>query len=539
LNRPAKRPHVFETLTDRIRTLAEQKPEKDAFVFYSNSLNRTSITRKGHLDKSLNLAYNLVKIGIKKDDLVLVGLNNSLELCIALFGIMFAGGTQYHISQNSNKDSELIEVINRTKSKILILDELNVENINIINKFTKVILLRKQKEQSALIDNVYDFQELVNTTTEAITLPSLYPEDTVLYFSTSGSTSKPKMVSCSHFYLLNSMIVSSEVFEAKEDDIHFNDRPIAWNVGFPRMYVAYGTTRIIVDTRMTISGTNFKSVFDIIEKEKCTIIYFACYLIYDLLTNPPDENKFSSVRTIYSAGQKIRKTFAQIINKYCKKFFVWYGSTESTTVTCFQDDNHENYEDGIIGSPMYGSEVKIVDQNLKTVKWGEKGILMTRNILRFSDYKNRECCCGSEQIANNYWINTGDIAHIRDDGNLITHGRNTEIVTVGTMKFTPDEIEIPYLNFPGVKEAYAISVPDSRLVETSCLCVVPKDGYIVKREDLEKFSKDIFVNELSMSGQSPKPQYFVILKSTPLNENGKVSRKDIKIQALKSLDMSD
>ena len=536
LNYPAKRPFVYETLTDRIRTLAEEKPEKDAFIFYSYSLERTTITRKGLVEKCLNLAYNLVKLGLKKDDLILVGLNNSVELCVTLFGIMFAGGTQYHISQNGKDDSELMDTIERTKSKYLIMDENSLENINNVNGKVKVILLRKQKE---MIEGVYDFHELVNNLTEPVPLPPSHPEDTVFYFSTSGSTGKPKLVSCSHFYLLNSMIVSSEALEAREDDVHFNDRPIAWNVGFPRMYVAYGTTRVIVDTRLTISGTNIKSVFDIIEKEKCTILYFACYLIYDLLLNPPEENKFKSVRTIYSAGQKIRKTFAEIINKYCKKFFVWYGSTESTTVTYFQDDDPEKYEDGIIGTPMYGAEVKIVDENFNTVKWGEKGILMTRNILRFSDYKNRECCCGAEQVTNNYWINTGDIAHIREDGNLISHGRNTEIVTVGTMKFTPDEIETPYLNFPGVKEVYAISVPDKRLVETSCLCVVPKDGLIISTEDLEKFSNQVFADEPTMSGQSVKPKYYVILRKAPLNENGKISRKEIKNEVLKQLNLNE
>ena len=77
------------------------------------------------------------------------------------------------------------------------------------------------------------------------------------------------------------------------------------------------------------------------------------------------------------------------------------------------------------------------------------------------------------------WFRTGDIGYLDRNGNLVISGRSKELVNRGGKKFHPREIEEVLYTSPKVLHAAIIGMPDPRLGERNCLCVVPRRGHTV------------------------------------------------------------
>ena len=51
------------------------------------------------------------------------------------------------------------------------------------------------------------------------------------------------------------------------------------------------------------------------------------------------------------------------------------------------------------------------------------------------------------------WFNTGDLAHVAEDGTIALRGRESETINVAGMKVVPSEVEEIISAVPGVREA--------------------------------------------------------------------------------------
>ena len=61
-------------------------------------------------------------------------------------------------------------------------------------------------------------------------------------------------------------------------------------------------------------------------------------------------------------------------------------------------------------------------------------------------------------------------------GNVQLSGRSKEIINRGGKKFFPREVEEILYTHPNVMHAAMVGLPDARLGERNCLCVIPKSG---------------------------------------------------------------
>jgi len=74
------------------------------------------------------------------------------------------------------------------------------------------------------------------------------------------------------------------------------------------------------------------------------------------------------------------------------------------------------------------------------------------------------------------WVATGDLLVEDDDGYFSVVGRRKEIIIRGGLNIAPREIEDLLLGFPEVERAAVVGLPDERLGERMCACVVLRDG---------------------------------------------------------------
>ena len=107
------------------------------------------------------------------------------------------------------------------------------------------------------------------------------------------------------------------------------------------------------------------------------------------------------------------------------------------------------------------------------------------------------------------------------DGALTVSGRKKEIIIRGGVNIAPREIEELLVGWPEIERAAVVGLPDRRLGERSCACVVLRPGAALTFEDL--------VTRLRAAGLAAfkLPESLEILDALPTTASGKVQKHEI------------
>lgn len=84
---------------------------------------------------------------------------------------------------------------------------------------------------------------------------------------------------------------------------------------------------------------------------------------------------------------------------------------------------------------------------------------------------------------NGGWFSTGDIGEFDADGYLFIRGRSKEVISVGGMKFFPQEVETVLEQHPAIETACVFRMPDQRLGDIPYAAVVLKADSIPPNVD--------------------------------------------------------
>jgi acyl-coenzyme A synthetase/AMP-(fatty) acid ligase len=126
------------------------------------------------------------------------------------------------------------------------------------------------------------------------------------------------------------------------------------------------------------------------------------------------------------------------------------------------------------------------------------------------------------------WVKSGDLVRLDSDGYLTVVGRKKEIVIRGGINIAPREIEDLISDLPEVRQVAVVGVPDERLGERCCACVVLQDGQQLNFETL--------VDRLRAAGLATYklPERLEILPMLPTTASGKVQKHVILQQLMET-----
>lgn len=163
-----------------------------------------------------------------------------------------------------------------------------------------------------------------------------------------------------------------------------------------------------------------------------------------------------------------------------------YGMSETTAsaMCTWTEDGEEALRDtngraklaGPAGDPALGGLVaryRVVDpvsgERLLSSETGElqvRGPIVTRGYFG----KPEETATA---FTDDGWFRTGDLGCLLEGGFLRLTGRIKEVYRCGGEMVMPREIEMLLADWPGVAQVHAVGIPDARMGEVGCLCVVP------------------------------------------------------------------
>ena len=99
-------------------------------------------------------------------------------------------------------------------------------------------------------------------------------------------------------------------------------------------------------------------------------------------------------------------------------------------------------------------------------------------------------------------------------------GRKKEIINRGGKKYFPREIEELLYEHPKITQVAVIGLPDPRLGERNCLCVVVKSGATLTLDEVTEFLK-------GRVADYKLPEELVVMAEFPMTPTGKIRRPEL------------
>jgi long-chain acyl-CoA synthetase len=173
---------------------------------------------------------------------------------------------------------------------------------------------------------------------------------------------------------------------------------------------------------------------------------------------------------------------------------------------------------GSVGRPWPGVEIRILDEDGKSVPTGESGIIYIRppGPHRFR-YRN------DDEATDAAWhddaFTVGDIGHVDGDGYLTITDRVSDMVLWGGVNIAPREIEEVLFDHPAVVDCAVFGVPDSR------------DGERLKA--MVQLRTEVTTEELadyvgSRLARYKVPKDWEVVEEIPRDVNGKVRKRQLR-----------
>jgi len=182
--------------------------------------------------------------------------------------------------------------------------------------------------------------------------------------------------------------------------------------------------------------------------------------------------------------------------------------------TTLDDDPEEVC--GLVGRPLRQMGIRVVDNDGRDCPPGTPGEILTYGPSVTVGYYNNPDA-DARSFSPDGWFATGDIGILDAMGYLKIVDRKKELIIRGGANIYPREIEEVLYQHPKVLDAAAVGVPDPRLGERVCACIVPRPGESLTFEELIAFLRNkIATYKL--------PEFLRLLEALPRTPTGKVQK---------------
>ncbi|MBI3837985.1 MAG: long-chain fatty acid--CoA ligase [Planctomycetia bacterium] len=438
------------------------------------------------------MANSLTHLGVHPGQKVLLMLPNIPEFVIAYFGVLKPGGVVVPINvlykareiEFLLTDSEAVALIACTEFLAEALEAYrNVETCQ------HLILVDFPKEPPAIGDaGVHRFADLIRTGSGDFEVVAMSPDDTAVIGYTSGTTGKPKGAELSHFNLFYQCRVLPELTgePRQPGEVRMAVLPLFHSFG---QSCVMNTVLALGSTMTCMVRFDPAKALEMIARDKVT--HFAAVpTMYLQMINHPDRSKYdlSSLRMCGSGGAPIPlETLESWKRHYGSQIQEGYGLTEtSPTATWSQGPVKPKF--GSCGKPIWGCQIKIVDDSGNALPPGKEGEVLIRgvNVMK-GYYKQPEA---TAQILKNGWFYSGDIGKLDEEGYLYIVGRKKDMILRGGFNIYPREIEELLYEHPAVAEAAVVGVKHEELGEEVKAVVFLKPGCKVTEKDLQAYCKE-------------------------------------------------
>jgi fatty-acyl-CoA synthase len=346
---------------------------------------------------------------------------------------------------------------------------------------------------------------------------------------TSGTTGFPKGVMHNH-NMLRTVTDQANRLAVRPTDVTLMYLPLFHCFGLyegPLMSVVTGARQVLLEQ------FDPGEVLRLIASERATLMHGFDTHFYDVMAHPDcAHTDCSSLRIgLLAAGLASSAPVArQAQRRLCPTVSGWGMTEVGVGATLGFPSDSEDDRCLASGTALPGYEFKIIDAETgATLPPDTPGELCCRGYAVMQGYykKPEEA---AQAMDRDGWLHSGDMATMRSDGTIRFLGRYKEMLKVGGENVDPIEVEALLLQHPAVSQVKIVGVPDVRLQEVPCACVVLMPGAQVEASDLIAFCR-------GKVASFKVPRHVLWMKEYPMTASGKVQKFKLRELGIQALDL--
>ena len=351
-------------------------------------------------------------------------------------------------------------------------------------------------------------------------------DDTAVILYTSGTTGHPKGAELTHANMLLNAVASRDMYlpgirGGMEQEValvtlplfHSTAQTCLMNAGLLHGF------RLVLMPRFDPAAA-----LDVMEREEVGLWIGVPTMYWALLNHVKSAGIDPSpvarhLRLCVSGGAAMPlEVMREFESVFGARILEGYGLSETSPVACF-NQLHRPTKPGTVGQPIFGVDVRCVDDEDRFLPTGQPGEVVIRGPNIMKGYYNRPEA--TEDAMRHGWFHTGDIGVLDADGYLSIVDRKKDMIIRGGYNVYPREIEEVMLTHPAVALAAVVGVPDERLGEEVKAFVVRRPGIEVTPDALIDWCRD-------QMAAFKYPRFIEFRDALPISPTGKILKRELK-----------
>jgi amino acid adenylation domain-containing protein len=491
-------------LHDLFEEQVKRTPDAVAVVYKDQKLTYRQLNARAN-----QLAHHLVRLGVGPEVMVGLFAERSLEMIIAIYGIIKAGGAYVPLDPEYPGD-RIAFMLADTRVPVLLTQQ--------------HLAHRLEAHQATVICLDSDWGRIAGEGTENPPCRAT-PENPAYVIYTSGSTGRPKGVVNEHRGIVNRLMWMQEEYGLTTEDRVLQKTPFSFDVSVWEFFwpLQVGASLVVAEP-----GGHRDSAYlvDLIQTHGITTIHFVPSML-EFFLEEDRVSKCTSLKRVICSGEalsvELQRKFFERLDSQLHNL---YGPTEAAVdVTYWRCRKHDESSIVPIGFPVANTQIYILDPNLSPVPVGVSGELYIGGVQVARGYLNRPDLTAERFIPDPFskdpkakLYKSGDLARYRADGAIEYLGRIDFQVKIRGLRIELGEIEATIDGFDEVSRSvvavWEAASGDKRLV-----------AYYTEKPDR---TVDVSRLRLFLENKLPPymvPQHFIPMDSIPLTQSGKADRK--------------
>lgn len=536
-------------------------PQESAFMLLEKSANKMpnniainymnfKLTFKKYIEKIINEARSLKKLGIKKGEIVPVFLPNIPEARTTIYALNIIGAIAYPINPLlPPKEFEKLLIENNVKNLfmfnmfyqkyMLAIQNSSVENVimtygtdmipKYILKFKNILdCLKKENRNTLIPDSVISWDEFIISKSNENIKPIFEKNQTSVIIGTSGTTGTPKGV-CLTNENLNSMAL-----EHLNGSLNFKPGDKMLDILIPS--IGYGLSVMhyegVCGLETILIPTLQSDIYPLLKKYKPD--HFAGGPIhYENLVSYHENDPIIYGKNFVSGGASLPKTIEKKLNKIKeddtfeeKNIFVrqGLGCTENGGASTYAKKGA--YKPYGVGIPLLYETVGIFKPGTDDeLGFNTDGEICINGPTVMKEYLNNEEETNKVLKKHNdgkIWLHTADIGYMDEDGQIFIKDRIKNIFARRGFNVHPNTVADFISSLPIVEKAFVMGInhPDEQVVPVA---------FIKLKEEMPLKEAENIINEncYQFLEETSIPYEIVFVSDLPLNLGGKVDTKKL------------
>ena len=486
------------------------------------------------------LTAKFLELGLKKDDVILCQLYNSVPLSLVRLACEKAGilvaivGTKF-------RETEIAAVLGRTEAVGAVyparfrrfdFSEMFSQMRSRFKAFKHLFVVGEDVPAEAL--SVYDIirNKSGKEGDKTLDRQKFYPYEFTEITTTSGSTGIPKCVewvACARLATAREYIkdlhiakhdiiaaVSPSITGSAETLIHRTPPQVGARTVMLEDFSPEEACKLIQRERVTVVGA--------VPTHLVRLVEFAGLRDYDL----------SSLRFIQVSGGLLSYQLGvETEEKLGCKVVQGYGGMDVGAVASGYLDAPQEIRLKTVGRILSGNVVTLLDPDTgEEIPKGEVGLVTVEGPHCVGGYFRDPAATTDSRIGGKF--NMGDLGTLDQEGNLYLRGRVKDVIIRGGQTIYPKEVEELLAEYPKVSEVALVRMPDYEMGEKACAYVVTKKGERFTFEEMVAFFKSRHVALYKI------PERLELVDELPLVPGGnKINRRLLEERVKAALDSEE